>query len=353
MAIQIQLRRGTASAWTAANPVLAQGEVGLETDTGKIKAGDGAAAWNSLDYTIGAQGLQGVQGVTGDLGPQGPQGVQGDASTVPGPQGNQGFQGTQGAPSTAQGPQGDQGFQGQTGAGTQGNQGYQGADGVQGNQGYQGQTGAGTQGNQGSQGNAGGAGSQGNQGNQGAQGAGGGTGSQGNQGNQGNQGAVGAGSQGNQGDQGAQGSAGVGNLTYYSVQGNQVTCAAQTVTNIFTPITVAASTTYEYYAVIGMQPAAGTQGVQMGIQCSVGGATVEGRVMGPQTVSADKSYRQIAQGNGTLPIQNVAGAQSVVLTGIIITPAGSPAIGVQAKGVQSSQAWYAKPNCYLCLVKTS
>jgi hypothetical protein len=102
-----------------------------------------------------------------------------------------------------------------------------------------------------------------------------------------------------------------------------------------------------------MQPAAGTQGVQMGIQCSVGGATVEGSVKGPQTATALKSYRQAAQGVGILPTQNVAGAQSVVLTGIIITPAGSPTIGVQAKGVQASQAWYAKPNCFLRLVKTS
>ena len=102
-----------------------------------------------------------------------------------------------------------------------------------------------------------------------------------------------------------------------------------------------------------MQPAAGTQGVQMGIQCSVAGATVEGRVDGPQTTTALKSYRQTAQGVGTLPTQQVAGAQSVCLRGIIITPAGSPAIGVQAKGVQASQAWYAKNNCYLRLTKTS
>lgn len=102
-----------------------------------------------------------------------------------------------------------------------------------------------------------------------------------------------------------------------------------------------------------MQPAAGTQGVQMGIQCSVGGATVEGRVEGPQTTTANKSYRQTAQGNGALPIQNIAGAQSVVLSGIITTPAGSPAIGVQAKGVQASTAWYAKANCFLRLIKTA
>ena len=39
MAQQIQIRRDTASNWTNANPVLAQGEMGLETNTEKIKFG--------------------------------------------------------------------------------------------------------------------------------------------------------------------------------------------------------------------------------------------------------------------------------------------------------------------------
>jgi hypothetical protein len=51
MAVQIQLRNGTAAAWTAANPTLAIGEVGIETDTNKTKIGNGATAWNSLAYT--------------------------------------------------------------------------------------------------------------------------------------------------------------------------------------------------------------------------------------------------------------------------------------------------------------
>ena len=50
MAIQIQLRRGTASQWTTANTLLAQGELGLETDTNKFKFGDGVTTWNSLAY---------------------------------------------------------------------------------------------------------------------------------------------------------------------------------------------------------------------------------------------------------------------------------------------------------------
>jgi len=50
MANRIQYRRDTAANWTAANPVLALGEPGYETDTKRRKVGDGATAWNSLGY---------------------------------------------------------------------------------------------------------------------------------------------------------------------------------------------------------------------------------------------------------------------------------------------------------------
>lgn len=53
MAVQIQIRRGTASQWTSANPTLAEGELGLETDTARIKIGNGSTAWNSLSYHVG------------------------------------------------------------------------------------------------------------------------------------------------------------------------------------------------------------------------------------------------------------------------------------------------------------
>lgn len=46
----IKLRRGTAAAWTSANPTLAAGEPGYETDTKKLKIGDGTTAWGSLLY---------------------------------------------------------------------------------------------------------------------------------------------------------------------------------------------------------------------------------------------------------------------------------------------------------------
>ena len=50
MADRIQLRRDTAALWTAANPILAAGEPGFETDTGYVKLGDGLSAWIALPY---------------------------------------------------------------------------------------------------------------------------------------------------------------------------------------------------------------------------------------------------------------------------------------------------------------
>ena len=50
MANRIQLRRGGAQEWANSNPTLAQGELGIELDTGRFKIGDGVTAWNTLRY---------------------------------------------------------------------------------------------------------------------------------------------------------------------------------------------------------------------------------------------------------------------------------------------------------------
>ena len=50
MSAQIKLRRDTAANWTSVNPIMASGEPGLETDTLKIKYGDGVTRWNLLAY---------------------------------------------------------------------------------------------------------------------------------------------------------------------------------------------------------------------------------------------------------------------------------------------------------------
>lgn len=56
----IQLRRDTAANWTAANPVLRAGEAGFESDTRRLKIGDGATAWNALLYVTGSGGGSGT-----------------------------------------------------------------------------------------------------------------------------------------------------------------------------------------------------------------------------------------------------------------------------------------------------
>lgn len=50
MAIQIQVRHDTDTNWSSANPTLLAGEFGFETDTNRLKVGDGVTAWNSLPY---------------------------------------------------------------------------------------------------------------------------------------------------------------------------------------------------------------------------------------------------------------------------------------------------------------
>jgi hypothetical protein len=175
MAVQIQFRNDIAANWNSADPILAIGEMGLETDTDKFKIGNGVDNWSDLPYG----GIQGPAGAD---------------STVPGPQGEQGIQGPQGTdihfagsvatvedlPTGAaqndayivdgdgnlwvsngdetwtdagqivgpQGPEGPQGIQGEAGA-----QGIQGEPGIQGEQGIQGESGA--QGEQGIQGEPG------------------------------------------------------------------------------------------------------------------------------------------------------------------------------------------------------
>lgn len=47
---KIQIRKGTSGDWASSNPTLAPAEMGLETDTKKLKIGDGTTAWNNLRY---------------------------------------------------------------------------------------------------------------------------------------------------------------------------------------------------------------------------------------------------------------------------------------------------------------
>jgi hypothetical protein len=78
MAVQIQLRNDTAANWTAANPVLAAGEMGVETDTDQFKLGNGVDSWTALTYG----GLQGADGAPGADGADGVDGADGSFSSA-------------------------------------------------------------------------------------------------------------------------------------------------------------------------------------------------------------------------------------------------------------------------------
>ena len=62
MAIRMQQRRGTSEQWTLANPVLAPGEIGFETDNSQFKVGDGVNEWNDLSYFVNLDGISGTLG---------------------------------------------------------------------------------------------------------------------------------------------------------------------------------------------------------------------------------------------------------------------------------------------------
>jgi hypothetical protein len=67
MATRMQQRRGTAAQWTAANPILAAGEIGFETDTSKFKMGNGSSTWSALTYFANAAELAAIVDGAPDL----------------------------------------------------------------------------------------------------------------------------------------------------------------------------------------------------------------------------------------------------------------------------------------------
>ena len=56
----IQHKRGPSSNWTSSNPILAVGEIGYETDTGKFKIGNGTSTWSALSYFSTSSGGSGT-----------------------------------------------------------------------------------------------------------------------------------------------------------------------------------------------------------------------------------------------------------------------------------------------------
>ena len=68
----VKVKRATAARWASQNPVLAAGEIGYETDTRKMKLGDGTSSWTQLSYLVadgtGAGGGSGGQAATIRIG---------------------------------------------------------------------------------------------------------------------------------------------------------------------------------------------------------------------------------------------------------------------------------------------
>jgi hypothetical protein len=62
----IQIRRGLNSEWVSSNPTLSSGELGFETDTLRLKIGNGIA-WSGLNYVGSKETLSLVRNDTGDL----------------------------------------------------------------------------------------------------------------------------------------------------------------------------------------------------------------------------------------------------------------------------------------------
>lgn len=115
--IRVQHKRMTASEWADSSIILLDGELGVESDTGRVKVGNGHDLYSNLLYLTGPKGdrgergqkgadgvlrfedltsqqretLRGAQGPTGPAGPIGPQGPTGPAGT-------QGLKGETGEP---------------------------------------------------------------------------------------------------------------------------------------------------------------------------------------------------------------------------------------------------------------
>lgn len=113
--IRVQHKRMTASEWADSSLVLLDGELGVESDTGRIKVGNGHDIYSALLY------LTGPKGDRGERGEQGPKGADGvlrfedltsqQRETLRGAQGPAGPIGPQGPT----GPAGTQGLKGETG----------------------------------------------------------------------------------------------------------------------------------------------------------------------------------------------------------------------------------------------
>lgn len=116
--IRVQHKRMPASDWANSPLILLDGELGVESDTGKVKVGNGRDRFSALQY------LTGPKGDRGERGEQGPKGADGvlrfedltsqQRETLKGAQGPVGPAGPIG-PQGPTGPAGTQGIKGEAG----------------------------------------------------------------------------------------------------------------------------------------------------------------------------------------------------------------------------------------------
>ena len=135
--VRVQHKRMSASDWASSTLVLLDGELGVESDTGNVKVGNGRDRFSTLQYLTGPKGDRGERGETGPRGADGVMRFEDLTSqqreSLRGPQGSTGQTGPQGntGPAGPAGPRGPEGQRGPQGLpGPIGPQGPRGADGV-------------------------------------------------------------------------------------------------------------------------------------------------------------------------------------------------------------------------------
>lgn len=92
--IRMQQKRMSASEWRTSSLILLDGELGIESDTGFVKVGNGTSRYSELQYLTGPRGERGEQGPQGIQGRQGDRGLTGER----GERGLTGERGPQGPP---------------------------------------------------------------------------------------------------------------------------------------------------------------------------------------------------------------------------------------------------------------
>lgn len=113
--IRVQHKRMSASDWASSTLVLLDGELGVESDTGKVKVGNGRDRFSALQYLTGPKGDRGERGETGPRGADGVMRFENLTSQQrEGLKGAQGPAGPTGSAGPA-GPEGQRGPQGNTG----------------------------------------------------------------------------------------------------------------------------------------------------------------------------------------------------------------------------------------------